>query len=120
MAGIFSLGITEAVIDKQDLTHECVIVWYDCGECASRFGCTYEILNAECGKDWEWGYYKHYLERRERLTTELSFDFIHNQCFPRMWGNYRAAGHCCYHWARVFMAKLRNKNPSSYVYGRNG
>ncbi|KAH7709867.1 hypothetical protein AAVH_22862 [Aphelenchoides avenae] len=120
LAGILSLGITEAAIDKKDLTHECILVWFKCRVCDHQFGCTFEILNDEDGKLAEWGRYENYIECRRAETYQLSFDFIHNKCFAAMWENYKWNGHNCYHWSRDFMCKLANKDPSAYVYGKYG
>lgn len=77
-------------------------------------------MNADEGKQWEWGYCSTYFQRVDILDTELSFNFIHNQCFPRMRDDYSMWGHSCHHWASDFFCQLKNKDPPAYVYGMYG
>uniref|UniRef100_A0A914PDQ5 Uncharacterized protein n=1 Tax=Panagrolaimus davidi TaxID=227884 RepID=A0A914PDQ5_9BILA len=119
LLGILTLGITEAAIHKKDLNHECVVVYFQCKKCGHKFSIQYEIINESKGKAMEYGHYQICLSTRRRGSIDHSFAFV-QQCFDKMWQNYRILGHNCYHWARDFCSKLDTGNPNAFVYGYYG
>uniref|UniRef100_A0AC34FWH9 Uncharacterized protein n=1 Tax=Panagrolaimus sp. ES5 TaxID=591445 RepID=A0AC34FWH9_9BILA len=119
LLGIATLGLTEKKIHKKDLTHECVIVRYKCKKCEKEFAIQYEIDEGEDGRLKDYGHFESHLKIRECVNINLSFAFV-QECYEKMWGNYKFFGHNCFHWAKDFSYKLRLADSEAFIYGRHG
>jgi len=81
-------GITEAVAGRfQDITHEAIEVQFKCSNCGWHVRKTYEVINADVGKDSNFGEYaKQYsCKRRFDVTCSFSYQSVEEQ-FATMWG----------------------------------